>query len=130
MLFFVIQQDENIEFTDENSVRNMEFTDLNEDCVHLVFERLELADLINTAQINPTFANIASGIFRRNFSNFEFIIEKTKPEQDEKAFNVKSIQNIVKIRDFDVFSNIMKYFGSQIRNIAIMPRLNSSFDSE
>lgn len=94
--FFSIQQDKKIEFAD-----------LNEDCIRLIFDRLDLADLINIAAINPSVAYIATGIYRQKYLNYEIKVDEAKPEQNEKRCLVQKSRNLITIRDLEVFSNIM-----------------------
>ena len=47
----------------------MNFDNLNEDCVFLILENLNCADLLSMAQINNKFSTLAANVYRRKFSH-------------------------------------------------------------
>lgn len=52
----------------------MKFADLDEDCVFLILENLDLENMLNMAQVNENFSKVAADGFRREYSHsFEAI---------------------------------------------------------
>lgn len=76
----------NFPFQQQFSNKRMKLTDLNEDCLFLIFDQYSVPDLINVAKINSKFAFVAAHIFRRKYSHYKLHIEKTKYFSNEIPF--------------------------------------------
>lgn len=87
--------------------------------MYLIFDKLELSDLINIVQINSEFQDLATNVFRRKYSNYEIDILATKCDHYEGAYDIIDSKRYIKVRDVQIPSNIMKYFGNYIQKLAI-----------
>lgn len=97
----------------------MKLTDLNTDCLYIIFDQLDVNDLMNIVQINSEFQTIATDVFRRKYSNYEIDILGTKFDRYEDAYETVNSRRYIRVRDFQISSNIMKFFGKHIRKLAI-----------
>lgn len=57
----------------------MKITNLNSDCMELIFEHLELNDLLNIADSNKHFYGAACQVYRRKYMNTNPIIGRCPP---------------------------------------------------
>lgn len=107
----------------------IEITDLNTDCLYLIFNHLDVNDLTNMAQVNFEFESIASDVYRRNYVDYKIQIDETENEDLQKPYHIDQIQQFIKIQDFKVASNVMKYFGNHIRNLSIRNNPSRNYTS-
>lgn len=112
-----------------NSNQNLtEFMNLNEDCLILIFEQLDLPDLANVAQINEKLYHLDSNVFKRKFPLhiriaelqkiplklvFDQLIEEIS-HGDKQSLWIKS-NKIIYVYDYDLTLNILKSFGDLIK---------------
>lgn len=103
----------------QHSNGKTKFTDLNADCLFLIFDQLELTDWMNVAQINREFLPIVSYMFRQKYSGYIIAISDTKREWYEKPCSIRKSSKYIFIKDYQLALNILKYFGNNIRNLSI-----------
>lgn len=124
-----------------------QFTDLNEDCLFLILERLDLGDSLSAAQINGEISTVAADVFRYKYSHFEVMLSNDIPFSDklEKTLNGQEIdtttierisknqsyrvdkKRYVKVMsshvyriyfdDFHAILNTFKHFGHEIKKV-------------
>lgn len=66
------------ERTESHLVTNgteIKFPDLNHDCILLIVEQLDFADLLSMAQVNHQFSDLAFAVFKQKYANTQFAIE-------------------------------------------------------
>lgn len=91
-------------------------TDLNVDCLLLIFDQLDFYTLLSLAEVNKPFSVLAADVYRRKYGN--------KMVEIRQAFSIdiKTIvefENRIQIENFDLISTIFKHFGSVISNVKI-----------
>lgn len=139
-----------------NKEEKTKFTELNEDCHSLIFEFLDLTDLLNLIQTNHELSIMANEQFRRRFSKKEIQIldEKSKPRNrrpqaiydngdlalllqnllenngnqldQHRNDQVRVSNDHVEIYDFDLTLDILKHFGHLIQKLSIKSSIKSS----
>lgn len=97
----------------------MMFTDLNLDCLYLIFDRLDLVELVNMASITPQYASIAASVFRQKYSDHQLAIRCNKPEMLYQKIPYGISDGSINIYDLKLYQNILKYFGNNLRKINI-----------
>lgn len=66
-------------FSQQNSNVKIKLTDLNEDCLYLIFDHLEVDELMKMGETNSHFHTSISSVFRRKYSDYEIRIQKSAP---------------------------------------------------
>lgn len=60
-------------------LKTTKITNLNSDCLELIFERLELNDLLNIADSSKYFYGAVCQLYRRKYMNMNPIIDLPEP---------------------------------------------------
>lgn len=113
----------------QNLNKIFKITDSNADCLYLIFNHLVFNDLLNLAPMSSNFADVTSVIFRRKYSNYEIRIDYLKYEHDKKPYIIMRWPKSIKIRDFEVASNVIKYFGNNIQKLYILNHESNNYTS-
>lgn len=114
------------------------------DCVFLIFEQLELPELINVAQVNEEFSTFAASVFFRKYSQLQVVIYESflLPLDERELLNVvemridtdtieqvnKGLQNRalkfsktqIVLENGDLILKIFKHFGHMIKKFKFM----------
>lgn len=72
----------------------VKFTDLNVDCMFLIFGHLEFADLLNMAQLNPQMSMLSTAAFRYKYSHLPIVINDdfTLPHKSFELLNLGGVK--------------------------------------
>lgn len=87
-------------------------TDLDRDCVLLIFDLLAFDDLLHLAQINEKFSPLAADVYRRKYSHLPLKIEY----RADFEFIVHHKDEIL-LGDYNSIMSTMKYFGHVIKSM-------------
>lgn len=100
------------------------------------FNEISLADLVQLAPLNSTLSQCAAAIFRRRYHDYNiritqdaYINHADKRVAESLKMSVNDGQKEIKIYDYQMSSNIVKYFGHAINKLTIdnsMHTINSS----
>lgn len=95
------------------------FTDLNLDCLYLIFDRMDLVELVNMASITSQYASIAASVFRQKYLDHQLAIRCNKTEMlyQKIPYGISDVS--INIYDLELYQNILKYFGENLRKINI-----------
>lgn len=133
----------------------MSFTGLNDDCVFIILEYLDLDDLTNVAHINGKYFKLAENVYCRKYSHKRIMIEDSFgiPQEIYKMMNVNGVKidaytierinrvtfdlphqktsadanvYLFKLPDYATIWNTFKHFGREIKKISIS---TTSFES-
>lgn len=102
-----------------DDLQRTRFTDMNEDCMLMVFYELCFGDLLNTAQINSQFSQMAAYVFKRKYSMHRismcdnFGMTKTGPTHIERSAEIF-------LDDYETVVNTFKYFGASILRVDLI----------
>lgn len=80
---------------------------------------LDVNDLINIAKISSEFTYIASNIYHRKYADYEIRIERIEYEWHEEPYSIEESPKYIIVRDFQLASDMLKYFGNRFRNLFI-----------
>lgn len=114
-------------------------TNINMDSKYLIFEQLNFESLLNLAQTNKDFANLAANVFRRKFSNKTIVIECDEDNIPghstewsfklwDTLYGTKTITKFthlfsddqIKIHDYKMILNTLQIFGSKIQRLKMI----------
>lgn len=112
----------------------MQLTDMNTDCMILIFNEMDFDSFINIAQTNKALRDLAVDGFRRKFANKTIIFEdyEVNPSKHTGLFsgawekpNHKISNSIIdedqiKVRDYTTIMNTLHIFGSLIQRIKLV----------
>lgn len=99
-------------------------TDLDEDSLLLIFERLDLSSLLAISQLNDLFRAIAADVYRRKFDHK--ILRLTEQFITPKlGIYVNDRSNTIEIEEYDVILELFKSFGTVISNVEIQTSQNN-----
>lgn len=132
----------------------MEFADLNDDCIFVILENLDVADLLSVAQINVELSALAANVYRRIYSDTLVRIVDSNPLPTElselfnetETIDADSFERIervytrfsnqptyieqgcgnVTIRSFETMWNLFKHFGHEIKKLTATPSEKTS----
>lgn len=107
-------------------LEHVKLIDLNEDCLYLIFNRLGLGDLVNIAEVSSKFAHIGSSIFRQTYSKYKIRLIKSSYSGTPYAIG----NTTIKVSDFNLIPNLMKYFGKHIRKMIIPDSYADDFSGD
>lgn len=95
------------------------FTDLNLDCLYLIFDRMDLVELVNMVSITSQYASIAASVFRQKYLDHQLAIRCNKTEMlyQKIPYGISDVS--INIYDLELYQNILKYFGENLRKINI-----------
>lgn len=73
---------------------NTEFTDLNDDCLYIIFKHLDGDDLLNLPRVSEQFFALAIDIFRLKYSHLQTVINDgfRLPNNSTELLNVAGMQ--------------------------------------
>lgn len=120
-------------FQQENQNEKITFINMNADCLYLIFDRLDIKDLINMAQISEEYTHIATSVYRRKYSEHEIRMGETEYDRVERLkpspIDIIISSNYIKIKDLKLASNFMKFFGNKIQKLVMYnyPKLPSDW---
>lgn len=101
---------------EDNRIK-IKFTDLNNDVLTLIFERLKVKDLLNVSEAIPRHSPISADVLLRRkvkVTNSHVNFEIFAPILAEKPF-----KETFKIRDFELLLKTLMHFGGVIHRVAI-----------
>lgn len=117
---------------------------LIDDCFFIIFEYLELPDLMNLAQVNADFYYIALYEFKRKYSDRVLDISDVKNapkplinqifddkqseqvDQIEKVYSMSENNEYISIRDYSFALKTIKYFGCVLKHFEMNNKRFSS----
>lgn len=107
-----------------NEVKNkMKFIDLNVDCLLLILERLDFAELLNVAEINDEFSTLAADVFRRQYSQFQIVIREVFPLPD----NSTELLNVAGMEiDMETIDRVNKDLWRHVKEPPIVSKFENS----
>lgn len=89
--------------------------DLDMDCLMLIFEELEIVELLAIAEASPVLSYAAAEIYRRNFSKKS--VRFVTPYNE--ASDIRISDQIINIRNLVTAVRIVKHFGHLISHLEI-----------
>lgn len=99
-----------------------EFIDLNIDVLHLIFDGMELYELLNMIKVHSEFLPISTAAFRKRYRDYDIDVINVLPNETssgrESYFNDIKLKRI-EIFKFDTFHDIMTKLGSAIQRLNI-----------
>lgn len=96
--------------------------DLNEDVLYIILEHLNITDLLSTAKADTKLSCTASNVFHRRYLNYS--IEISRDDVDEVVkFDISPVGKTMKIYDYEMSVNILKYFMCVIQKLVIKNEL-------
>lgn len=87
------------------------------DVQYLMFENLELSDLLSLSQTSQRFSILTEEIFMRKHSNKLFRL--FRPERDEKR-KLYDLSDLIIVINYDTILKLLKTFGRLIKNIELL----------
>lgn len=102
-----------------------QLSDLCADCLYIIFDDLDLMDLINIVQFNETLSPIVAESVRRNYGNYRLQFCRTLRK---KQFFITDSQDepTIQVENFELISTILTHFGRTFHDIQIInPNLNA-----
>lgn len=102
-----------------------EFIDLDEDVLDIIFNPLELHELLYTAEVFPQLSGIIGDVFRRKYLNNGSLIKVYihLPDRSISSYHprraVKLIDNVIMTNDRRDSISLLKYFGHFLENVII-----------
>lgn len=106
--------------------KKTQITDLNDDVLYLILNRLELKILLNVVKVNSKFSNIANAVVRRKYQNYK--IEISVPTSSTSRISLYEVKNQIKIYNISWALNMLKYFGNSFRSLKIEENNMDSID--
>lgn len=105
---------------------------MDDDCLLLILENLDLSSLLSLVQAHERFRNVGAYVYKREFSqSFEFV--QFRGDLDEKKGDIQenNIFDTINIEKFDVISKLYKYFGNEISSVSLLsfPSYSNEFKS-
>lgn len=105
---------------DEKLTKNKtHFDDLNDDCKLMIFEQLDLADLLELRKMSPYFKELADYIFSRDFASKAIVFH-----QGFTYDRLVDQHNVLNLTDVSLIERLFKNYGPMIS------RLDISFKSD
>lgn len=117
---------------------HIKLTELNTECLFLILEKLNIADLLSVSQTNKQFSVLAADVFRRRFASLDIEIVKdrrlmVKPFfvnvvdsilgnnalENEDKIPFEMSKHSIEVYDFELTLSLLKQFGNVIRNLNI-----------
>lgn len=93
---------------------------MNDDCVFLILERMDLDDLLNTAQINGKFSTLAADEFRRKYSHLRIVLRELSPFPNEP----NELSNVGMKIDADTIKQIEQINKYVSKHLITPPHIN------
>lgn len=101
----------------ESTKNRVQLSNLNIDVQYLIFEHLDLTDLISMAQTNEDFSALATDVFRRKFS--KKLITIYNPNYLFPHVDFQHMGDTVLIQHFDTILMVLKQFGHTIQKLSV-----------
>lgn len=102
-----------------NSIDTIKLTDLDFDVLFLIFDHLDVPELIHMAAAHPNLKIIAESIFFEKYHDYEIrIIEANEHHTDEK-FRINQHEKYIEFPDSDWIEVVLKYAGKWIQKLKI-----------
>lgn len=107
--------------TKRNASTDENLLDFNVDCQLLIFECLELPDLISLTETNKNLFPLVEYVLRRRFAKKSITITGLYPngERIRTEFYVRETEANIRIQHIVIASKVLKYFGYLIQNLRI-----------
>lgn len=104
-----------------NASANGNLLDFNVDCQLLIFESLDLPDLISLTETNKIFLPLVKYVLRRRFAKKSITITGLYPngERIRAEFYVRETEVNIRIQHIVIASKVLTYFGYLIQNLRI-----------
>lgn len=103
----------------------LKFQEINTDVLSLIFELVDLMDLMTMINVNQVYYPLAVRAFRRNYKNYTVDFWHIHHDRNHalddirEDFNVKTSERRVNVFDLDVFTNLFTLFGAEIEKVKI-----------
>lgn len=99
---------------------NIQFTDLNLDVLHLIFDQLALPELIYMAETSSKFINIAGSVYRQKYKDYEIRVVTGKGHNNfEQIRRSYSHEKYFEITDSEWIEDIFKHTGKWFKKLSI-----------
>lgn len=105
--------------------KHQKSTKLNADILYLIFEELDIPDLLKISEIIESFASIAVHVFRRQYKHHEVAIVFGRKVQ----LPIHLSDTRILINEIDASIPLLRQFGSVIQRLSIVDR-SSRFSIE
>lgn len=92
------------------------FLELNDDCKLLILEELDIASLIEMAEINQNIGSLSADVYRRKFSHKGIEIREPFWLDDSISENENGM---IQLRDMDIITRVFRLFGQSIVKLKI-----------
>lgn len=117
-----------------NAVDKTKFTDLNVDVLYIIFEHLDIADLLTVfkANLTNTHSSVAMNTFRRTYRDYNIILMRAYPDDEfhnDELYQDEAHLNQIKIYKFPAALNLLQHFGCMIHKIEIQNQCIEANDS-
>lgn len=101
-----------------NEISPTKITDVNVDCLHLIFDFLTLDDFLSLADTSKFMRNAVESTFRRRFSKKHFHLCRLKSKSTDKRHI--SVDKEVRVSDFRSGLQLLRCFGHLIHKLNIL----------
>lgn len=110
----------------ELDANKTKITNLNYDCMYIIFEQLNLIDLLSVAEIKNDMHSVAANLFRQRYrqKRFVFILDYAK-----NVAEMYEESDFLVIYDKAIAFNLMKKFGNLVSrmDMAVFPYKPESY---
>lgn len=93
-------------------------TDLNDDCLLLILEELNLSSLLSLSQISKGFCTMAAYVYQQKFDHKILRINQLTTNQKVDILE-NEIFGCIEVEEIDVIRKLFKSFGTVISNVEI-----------
>lgn len=135
-----------------------QFTDLDFDCLFLIFEHLKFIELLNLAKTSDLLSTVAATAFRSKYSRFQIVVrdefdfpKKKSSEllnvanetigrvfqrfgiirkEEKKSNHIEISGNDLIIDDYDTILNVFTHFGCVIKRLKFMTSVAFKYSKE
>lgn len=103
----------------ENGIGNTKLNDVFLDVLLIIFDQLELPELIYLGATNKKFHTIAEGVFNKRYRGFRVRITNTRESSRKEIYKIEKYMKRIEIRGLQLAIDIFKYASKWIPKISI-----------
>lgn len=107
----------------------MKITDLNDDCLQIIFGFLDLRDVFSVAVSSEWLRFAAGSVFTRKFVKRSLLIDIHRRCQNKAidTFNTAPTAFWIKVQDMKTCLQFIRCFGTSITQVVISRQLNNKY---
>lgn len=104
----------------QSDMHKINFIDLNEDVLYLIFFPLDVIGFLQMTKTSPLFRAFVGDVFRRKFQDYEFeIVYANDAIHGQEMFHEFPNYHQIELYDYKLILNVLHYFGSMIKKLSI-----------